>query len=96
MKLCVKGFPNRLRNGREKRENTHTQTHTHFRIYISSDVSKYIDTYCADVKQFSPEINGTLPRPLRPSPEPQLLYQEQLLLPPRPSLYGEGIRKMSE
>ena len=37
MKLCVKGFPNRLRNGREKRENTDTQTHTHFRIYICRD-----------------------------------------------------------
>ena len=34
MKLCVKGFPNRLRNCREKRE----CTDTHFRIYISRDV----------------------------------------------------------
>ena len=35
MKLCAKGFPNRLRNGREKREYTDRHTHRHFRIYIS-------------------------------------------------------------
>ena len=37
MKLCAKGYPNRIPNGREKREQTDTQTHRHFRIYISRD-----------------------------------------------------------
>ena len=37
MQLCAKGHPNRIPNGREKREQTHTHTDTHFRIYISRD-----------------------------------------------------------
>ena len=37
MKLCVKGYPNRFRNGREKREQTDKQTDRFFRIYISRD-----------------------------------------------------------
>ena len=38
--VCAKGFPNRFRNGREKREQTNKQTDKHFRIYISRDVNK--------------------------------------------------------
>ena len=40
----AKGYPNRIPNGREKRENTHKHTHkhtnTHVRIYISRDFEK--------------------------------------------------------
>ena len=32
------GFPNRFRNGREKREQTNKQTYRHFRIYICRDL----------------------------------------------------------
>ena len=35
--LFAKGYPNRIPNGREKREHIHTHTHTHFRIYISRE-----------------------------------------------------------
>ena len=35
--VCTKGYPNQVPNGREKREYTDTQTHKHFRIYISRD-----------------------------------------------------------
>ena len=37
MHICAKGYPNRIPTGREKRENTDTQTHEHFRIYICRD-----------------------------------------------------------
>ena len=37
MQLCAKGYPNRFRNSREKREQTNKQTERHFRFYISRD-----------------------------------------------------------
>ena len=35
--LCTKGFPKRSQNGREKRDQTNSQTDKYFRIYISRD-----------------------------------------------------------
>ena len=40
--VCAKGNPNRLRNGREKHEQTDSQTNRHFRIYISRDFTSSV------------------------------------------------------
>ena len=38
MHICAKGYPNRILNGREKREQTNRHTRKHFRIDISRDI----------------------------------------------------------